>query len=185
MTLEELSVVFTADIAPFARGMDALQDMCFQAESMGDHLVAAFTEAGYQAARGLQKGLLSGKNQVAAAAAQVAAAATAALRGALQIHSPSRVTRDMGRMFDLGFLNGLMEDIPQVEAQSRSLGIRAANALEQTGPQTASRQRAATGEAAPIHITVPLEMDGYRLGLAVIENVNRIMNATGRVELKL
>ncbi|MBQ4639350.1 MAG: hypothetical protein IJB69_02405 [Clostridia bacterium] len=184
MTLEELSVVFSADIGPFADAVSAMEGLVGQAGQIADSLVNEFTQAGYQAAQGLQMGLLSGKGGVSAAAAALAQAASASLRDALQIHSPSRVTREMGQMFDLGFLNGLMEDIPQVERESRALGQRAAAALEGAAP-VGSAGASWAQPAQPVHVTLPLEIDGYRLGLAVIENLNRITQSTGRLELKL
>ena len=36
-----------------------------------------------------------------------------------------------------------------------------------------------------LSITVPLEIDGYRLGVAAIEGINRVSQGTGRVELTL
>lgn len=70
------------------------------------------------------------------------------------------------------------------EQQSRSLATRAAAALEENAPAAAHATVAAQA-AAPVHVTLPLEIDGYRLGMAVLENINRIMDATGRVELNL
>ena len=165
MTLEELSVVFSADIGPFADAVSAMEGLVGQAGQIADSLVNEFTQAGYQAAQGLQMGLLSGKGGVSAAAAALAQA-------------------EMGQMFDLGFLNGLMEDIPQVERESRALGQRAAAALEGAAP-VGSAGASWAQPAQPVHVTLPLEIDGYRLGLAVIENLNRITQSTGRLELKL
>ena len=36
-----------------------------------------------------------------------------------------------------------------------------------------------------ISITIPLELDGYRLGVAAIEGINRVTQGSGRVELNL
>lgn len=184
MTLEELSVVFSADVGPFADAVGSMQGLVAEAEQIAQSLVGTFTQAGYQAAQGLEMGLLSGKSGVTAAAQALANAATQALKGSLQIHSPSRVTQQMGRMFDLGFLNGLLQEMPRVEQESRSLGMKAAGALEGAAPAGEFAANAQV-QSPPVHVTVPLEIDGYRLGLAVIENLNRVTQSTGRVELNL
>ena len=44
----------------------------------------------------------------------------------------------------------------------------------------------AGGEAAvPVNLTVPLMVDGYQLGVAAIEGINRVSRGTGRVDLTL
>ena len=186
MTLEELSVVFTADIQPFTQAVYALQGLVSSAVQTADAMAGAFMQAGHQAAAGLESGLLAGRSRVANAAATLAAAASDAVRSALKIHSPSQVTREMGQMFDEGFLQGMMENMPRLEKEAQSLGSRTEAALSTAVEGPASRNMgAADGVPSPVHVTVPLEIDGYRLGVAVIENLNRITNATGRVELQL
>ena len=184
MTLEELSVVFTADAAPFIQAVSAVEGASFQAVHAADSLADAFYQAGARAAQGLGQGILAHKETVAAAAQALAQAAADAMRTALQIRSPSRVTREMGLMFDRGFLEGIVQEMPMAEQQSRSLATRAAAALEENVPAAAHAPVSAQ-TAAPVHVTLPLEIDGYRLGMAVLENINRIMDATGRVELNL
>ena len=184
MTLEELSVIFTADAAPFVSAVGLVQSAAGQAVQMVDSIADAFYQAGARAAEGLSRGIGSGRGSVIAAAQSLAQAAADAMRAALQIHSPSRVTREMGQLFDQGFLEGLLQDIPRVEQESRSLGIRAAAALSDIAPSPNARS-VSSGENVPVHVTLPLEIDGYRLGMAVIENINRIMGTTGRVELNL
>lgn len=186
MTLEEMSVVFSADVQPFALAVDAVQGMAAGAVQAVDAMAAEFTQAGLQAALGLRAGLLLGKSSVVHAAAELAAAAARAMRDALDIHSPSRVTREMGRMFDEGFLQGILEHTPRIEEETRRVSRQAAQGLQESMPQTVPGSSG--GEAAfsaPVHVTLPLELDGYRLGMAVLENINRIRQSTGRVELQL
>lgn len=184
MTLEELSVVFTADIQPFAQAVEAVQGLASGAAGAVDGMAASFHRAGLQAAAGLQSGLLAGRQGVMAAAEQIANAAAQALQAALQIHSPSRVTREMGKMFDEGFLQGILEQAPRLEMEAGQLRTRTDHALQAAGPLSPS-QGAANAPQAPVQLTIPLELDGYRLGVAVIENLNRITNGTGRVELRM
>lgn len=184
MTLEELSVVFTADADPFILAVSAVQDAAFRAVQTADSLADALYQSGVRAGQGLGRGILSQRDTVENAARSLAQAAADAVRNALQIHSPSRVTRDMGRMFDRGFLEGILQDIPMAEQQSRALADRTAAALQENTPSV-SQARPVHQDAPPVHVTLPLEIDGYRLGMAVLENINRIMDATGRVELNV
>lgn len=186
MTLEEMSVVFSADVQPFAQAVNAVQDMAAGAVQTVDSMAAQFFQAGLQAAQGLSTGLLLGKGSVVRAAATLAAAAANAIRDTLQIRSPSRVTREMGQMFDEGFLQGILENTPRIEEETRRVSHQAAQGLQEAMPQPSSGKRAGDDAwAAPLHVTLPLEIDGYRLGMAVLENVNRIRQSTGRVELQL
>ena len=186
MTLEELSVVFTADIQPYTQAVQALQGSIGTAVQMAHGMSGEFRQAGLNAAAGLKTGLLMGKSGVVSAAISLATAAAEAIREALQIHSPSQVTREMGQMFDEGFLQGMLDKTPRLETQAQQLGTLTEEALRKE-VETMPGFPAGEGNpsAAPVHVTVPLEIDGYRLGVAVIENLNRITNATGRVELQL
>ncbi len=185
MTLEELSVVFSADIQPFTAAVDTLQGVIGQAESVADGMAGAFFQSGLAAAEGLRSGLLGGKGGVISAAVSLAEAASAALRKALQIHSPSQVTRDMGRMFDAGFLQGILDEMPRVDREARHLGDVSQSALQSSLAKDTPVSASSGVQPSPVHVTIPLELDGYRLGMAVIENLNRITASTGRVELEL
>ena len=54
------------------------------------------------------------------AAVNVARSAAAAVRTELSIHSPSRVTREMGEYFDLGFIRGVEGMTPDIEDAIRA-----------------------------------------------------------------
>ena len=193
MTLEELSVVFSADVAPFAQAVSQVSGLISVAASQADGMADHFTAAGTQAGDGLRIGLLSRRSAVAQAAQALAQAAASALRGALAIHSPSRVTQQMGALFDEGLLQGIAGSANRAEREAASLGSRTAAALQfpdvPVPVPAAAPSAAATpaGEAAlpPISLTIPLEIDGYRLGVAAIEGINRVSHGTGRVELTL
>jgi len=193
MILEELSVSFLADISPFAAAMEALSGIISAAGSQADGLAGQFREAGVRAGEGLESGLLSRKSAVAAAAAALAQAASAALKGALQIHSPSRITYEAGRFFDEGLLQGIAGSAGRVEQEAASLGLRAAAALEVPEIMQPVAPMASTQPASPpadqllsqLSLTIPLEIDGYRLGVAAIEGINRVNAGTGRIELSI
>lgn len=194
MTLEELSVRFSADISPFAAAMAQLGGLLSQAGAQADGMAAHFQAAGVNAGEGLRSGLLSQRGSVAAAAQALADAASSALRGALRIHSPSRLTFEVGRYFDEGLLQGIAGSAGRVEKEAGVLADRTASALsgaalsqpvEPRASFFAPASEAAAQPPAPISITIPLEIDGYRLGVAAIEGINRVSHGSGRVELSL
>ena len=54
-------------------------------------------------------------------AAQLAAAAEAAIRAKAQIHSPSRVTDKLGNYFGIGWVNGLMDHVQEAKQATMEL----------------------------------------------------------------
>ena len=195
MTLEEISVRFTADITPLGAAAQELTGLLSALDAQADALAAGFYASGAQAAEGLREGLLSRRYAIAAAAQALAAAASDALRNALAIHSPSRLTFDVGTFFDEGLLKGISGSANQVEKEAAALGHRAASALETPEfalpipaiqpASPAAAASAASPDPTPISITIPLEIDGYRLGVAAIEGINRVTQSTGRIELTI
>lgn len=85
------------------------------------HLPPAATAAGKDAGAGLAQGLNSEQGAVQAAAAKLASEASAAMKHALQSHSPSRVTMAIGRDAGQGFIVGLTGTIPQIKAAVRKI----------------------------------------------------------------
>ena len=69
---------------------------------------------------GLASGIRAGQSGVISAAINVAKAAAAAAKSALAIHSPSRVTRELGEYFDLGFIRGVERMTPDIQDAIRS-----------------------------------------------------------------
>lgn len=193
MTLDELSVSFTADTSGFAAAVSQVTGLLSSAGSAADALAAHFSAAGSAAGEGLRSGILSRRGAVVSAARAVANAAANALRGALSIHSPSKVTYEAGAYFDQGLLNGIAQSAGRVEKEAAMLGqsaVRALRAPEISQPvQTAFSFSSPAPEAAAslpdLSLTIPLEIDGYRLGVAAIEGINRVTGGTGRVELHL
>ena len=194
MTLDEISVRFTADISPFAAAATQAASLLSAMGSQVSSLAGQFHSAGAMAGDGLRSGILSRQGAVVAAAHAIANAAAAALRSALSIHSPSRLTFEVGQLFDEGLLRGISQSAGQVEKEADLLGHRAASALQipefqQPFSFSAPMPLPAAIPAAPadqnISITIPLELDGYRLGVAAIEGINRVTQGSGRVELNL
>lgn len=194
MTLEEISVSFIGDTSSFAAAVAQASALIASAAAQADALANSFTAAGEHAGDGLSRGILSRKSAVVAAANAVAQAAANALRSALKVHSPSKITYEVGSFFDQGLVGGISAGAAQVEKEAAALGQTAAGALDikdvplpgfpSLSPFSAPA-REETAAPAPISLTIPLEIDGYRLGVAVIENINRVTQGTGRVELSL
>lgn len=193
MTLEELSVVFSADIEPFTQAAAQLTAMLPGIAAAADQLTASFTRSGIQAGLGLKLGILSQRGAVTEAARSVANAAAEALKGALKIHSPSLITYQTGAYFDEGLLQGISDSAGRVEREAGALGKSTASALrlpevEMPVPVPSfsgfSKESPQIAEM-PVSIQIPLEVDGYRLGLAAIEGINRVTRGTGRLDLKL
>lgn len=64
---------------------------------------------GRNVAMGIANGIRSGQGAVAAAARALAQSAMSALRSSMQIHSPSRVTYNMGEYTVQGFVEGILD----------------------------------------------------------------------------
>ncbi|WP_420974324.1 phage tail tape measure protein [Bacillus thuringiensis] len=85
---------------------------------------------GLSFAQGFAYGMDGAFGQVRARAASLASAAFEALKATLNVNSPSRLTRDQGGMpFGEGFAVGIQKSAPMAEKESRSLGLKANNAL--------------------------------------------------------
>lgn len=67
----------------------------------------AFNSAGSFIADGLSAGINAMSGNVMGVAASLASKAASAIEAALKIHSPSRVTKEFGMYFGLGFINGI------------------------------------------------------------------------------
>ena len=89
--------------------------------------------------QGLAQGIRASQSEAGAAAARLGQTAAAALRRALDSHSPSRVAREIGQDFDLGLTLGLQRDIAGVQQAAGNVGEMAAEALRQALPRTAER----------------------------------------------
>lgn len=210
MILEELSVRFQADVAPALTGISTLMQAMTGLTGQLSGLEGDFSAAGAQAGEGLARGLLSRHGRVENAARQVARAAAAALQNALQIHSPSRLTEEMGLQLDAGLIGGLRAGANRVERAAADTAHRAQSGLDggltgaadaadaasllasqlptvkSAAPAVPAAAHAGGGEAAvPVNLTVPLMVDGYQLGVAAIEGINRVSRGTGRVDLTL
>ena len=177
MTLEELSIIYTADVLPAVTAMQDLVTEFYRVSEEISYLQQNFASAGSQAGMGLAEGILSTREKIIAAARIVADAAAEELRRALSIHSPSRLTREMGVQVGAGLANGILQSAGQITSAVSSLSpvsMQASPLFDQVTPQQEN-----------ISITIPLEVDGYQLGVAAIDGINRVSRVTGRAELSV
>ena len=178
MTLEELSIVYTADVQPAVEAIRTLTDILFQTDETAARLADSFYQSGVNAGTGLARGILSSQERVVSAARAVADAASRALREALSIHSPSRVTEEMGTQFSAGLADGITSSASVVASAASSLAPSVSSLSHPAFDQVPQAQE-------QIHLTIPLEVDGYQLGVAAIEGINRVSRVTGRAELSI
>ena len=90
----------------------------------------AFYQAGLNMMIGLQNGIESGRSGVINAAINVATEALAATQSALDEHSPSKATAKMGRYYDQGLINGMVELIHKVRKSGELVGKEALTGLK-------------------------------------------------------
>ncbi len=91
---------------------------------------SAFTGIGAAVASGVAKGIRGNTSVITTAAQTAARAAYRAMIDELDIHSPSRVTAEAGRYFDLGFAQGIEGGAPDLMAGVRELSAMAAAELD-------------------------------------------------------
>lgn len=91
---------------------------------------------GYNASIGLANGINSGAGTAISAANRLANTIASTMRNALEVHSPSKVTTEIGEYTGIGAAEGLLNAIPQVEHASKKV---AAAMLPGTISEFASR----------------------------------------------
>lgn len=152
--------------------------------------VAAAQSAGGALAAGFARGIGSGSGAVYAAIRAMVTRAVAMIRELLGIHSPSRVAGAFGNDFAEGFARGIEGSVGRVAAASASLADAASGSLGGSLPGEV-KAAAPLGEAAAdavldrLDITIPLNVDGFRLGEASIRGINAVTRSAGRVLLEI
>lgn len=145
--------------------------------------------AGRALADGFARGISARSAAVNAAIRRMAGSATQLLRTLLSIHSPSKVTQEYGAFFAEGFAGGIRGAQIDVERAAGSLGNTAANALRRTEiPVSATKADAnAAAERAleNVNLTIPIHVDGMKLGEASIRGINAVTRSAGRLMLNL
>jgi len=172
--------------------------------------VAAARSAGRSTGAGYAGGILDALPSVKNAARTLANAAQSIIRSALKIHSPSKVTRELGAFAGEGFSLGVKDELSAVRAQAAALAGAAEGGFSAAEPVVAgaavnrgimAQAQTETGlrgdavmqvvQAAvrtamdSLEITVPLNVDGVKLGEASIRGINAVTKRTGRLQLNI
>lgn len=93
----------------------------------------SWVSSGTSLAQGLANGISSMAGHVMSVAASLASRAAAAVKNALNINSPSRVTREYGKSFSEGFIVGIQMLFGQAERTSVGLVDRTVDAISDAG----------------------------------------------------
>ncbi len=132
-----------------------------------------FYNSGYHASIGLANGINAGAGAAIAAANRVANQVASTMRNALQVHSPSRVTKEIGGYTTEGFVEGLLEDIRDVKEAALKLGRTAmpsyggSGRVAYAGGYNPGYESGFGGRVgASYTIIVPVEMEGREIAKA-------------------
>lgn len=147
--------------------------------------------AGGALASGFAAGISAKSGSVYSAVRRMVNQATQLIRSQLGIHSPSRVAAGFGGSFGEGFARGIQGSVAQVTRAADGLAAAAAFGVNAALPRTvqdaapmniAEAVRAALGDT---NITIPLNVDGMKLGEASIRGINAVTRSAGRVLLNI
>lgn len=152
--------------------------------------VSAARSAGAALGQGFANGISSKYGAVMQAANRIANAAVSRIRSALSIHSPSRVSFQLGGWFGEGFAGGVLDSLDQVERSAAALSQGASNFLARQSallPEIEGASAALGGRAIPqdMNITIPMYVDGMKLGEASIRGINQVTRSAGKVLLEI
>lgn len=144
--------------------------------------------AGRALSDGFARGISARSGAVNAAVRRMANSATRLLRSLLSIHSPSKVTEELGAFFAAGFAGGIRGAQLDVERAAGSLSAAATDALRMPElPQAGAEGGANAAERAleNVNLTIPIHVDGMKLGEASIRGINAVTRSAGRLLLNL
>ncbi len=121
---------------------------------------------------GLANGMASQVGAVQSAAAQLAAAAEAAIRAKAKIHSPSKVTDELGGYFGIGFANGILDKVHMAKQAAKKL-VNVPNlvpavdmGLSNYSLDNQLNDEYSYGNGGVYTIYVPVELDGREMAKA-------------------
>ena len=150
--------------------------------------VSDLESAGRALTDGFARGVGSRSGAVSAAVRRMANSATRLLRSLLSIHSPSKVTEELGAYFASGFAGGIRGAQLEVERAAGSPSAAATGALRAPElPQASAMGSAQSAEKAleNVNLTIPIHVDGMKLGEASIRGINAVTRSAGRLLLNL
>lgn len=146
----------------------------------------AARSAGVQMSAGFASGVRSGGSVISSAVSSVVSAALRRMRALLEIHSPSKVTLGFGEYFSEGFARGIAGSVAMAGRAADSLSGAALAGLTSALPAEFGAESSPAGRALDaLQLTVPLYVDGMKLGEASIRGINAVTKSAGRVLLNI
>lgn len=206
--LDTLEICFSADLSSVTAQLNALGmqlrglsgqvlsasgSMKTAGASLAAQMAAGFRSglpsaksAGVQLSAGFASGVRSGGSAISAAVSSVVNSALSRMRALLKIHSPSKVTQELGEYFSEGFAQGVAGCAVEVGRAADVLSGSALSALTESMPVDFGAESSSTGRAMEnLQLTVPLYVDGMKLGEASIRGINAVTRSAGRVLLNI
>jgi hypothetical protein len=115
------------------------------------------------------------------------------MRSLLKIHSPSKVTRSFGAYFGEGFADGVSGSVSLAARAAENLSDAALSRLSPASIPamtadsgiSAAVNRAVESALGGVNLTIPLTVDGMKLGEASIRGINAVTKSAGRVLLNI
>ena len=125
-----MSSINSAVSSGMSQVVSAVQNAMQQAVSAMNSAAGQAQAAGANMGAGFLAGLNSMAGAIIGRAQSIANAAAAAMRSALRIHSPSRVTTEIGGYFGKGLAQGIDDETREVEKIAANLAVSASSATE-------------------------------------------------------
>jgi len=137
------------------------------------NLQSGFYSSGVYASQGLARGIDAGANSAMAAARRVASSVATTMRNSLKIHSPSRVTEEIGEFTAEGVEVGMLNRLQKVKTVANRIAdamlpqesISSRMAYAGYTPSSVSMENTFSSSAT-YTIVVPVEMDGREIARA-------------------
>ena len=182
--LDKLPTTIKTVMSKFNSGLNSGRNTAVStARSMGNSIVSEMRSAqsgayssGRYIGQGLANGMRSTLGTVRSVAAQLAAAADAAIRAKAKIHSPSRVSEENGGDWGQGWINGILSKVRDARAAAIELisipNIPAPSfdlAYSTSGGTMDLNNDYDYGRARYIRIEVPVDLDGREIAKASAE----------------
>ena len=166
----------------------AVRSMASKLPNEMNNLPSAFRSSGVNAMQGLADGIYAGSGSALSAARSIANQVAATINKALDIHSPSRVTRESGENTTDGLALGMMDRIQNVISSAKKVARTAAENMQIRSQQSFDLGLAGGGYSAqsvnrartfemqvdnrPIYVTLP---DGRILAEATVPYMGTLL----------
>ncbi|MBF0714490.1 hypothetical protein HZY83_07355 [Gemella sp. GH3] len=166
--------------------LNKIRDVCNNINQEFNRLSSDLHNAGYNAGIGFYNGLSSTQGSIYSLASYIANNVANTIRSALDIHSPSRVTKSLGAFTGEGFGEGLLDTLGYVENSANKLalaGIPDADLTSKIAKSDFSYQASLNNELytskQPMQITFRL---GNKTLRGFVDDINDINNSNIRLE---